>query len=81
MWLVELYEPGASRSVLQHRLRALAGAASHCDVVVVASVVVPEDEQALCLLLADTASAIRRVCRVSRFRVDRCIRVEPAMQS
>jgi hypothetical protein len=80
-WLLELYEPGATATVLHGRIREMAVAARRGGaVVVLASVVVPEDEQALCLVEARTASAIRKVCRQSRFRPDRLIRVEPATE-
>lgn len=78
-WLIEHFEPGATREVLHARLRDLATAADRSAdaVVVVASVVIPADEQALCLVEAERARTVRAVCQESRLRPDRLTRVEP----
>ncbi len=82
-WLLEQYEPGAPASLLHARLRELTTAAAReaAGVIVLASVVLPADEQALCLLESASANAIAQVCRDSRFRADRLVQVEPTTQS
>jgi hypothetical protein len=81
VWLLEQYEPGASVRQLHQRVRALAVAVAARSgtaraVRLIAGTVLPDDEEALCLLEAESAQAIRVICRKSRFRVDRLVRVD-----
>jgi hypothetical protein len=80
VWLLEQYEPGASVRQLHQRVRALAAVAARSGtaraVRLIAGTVLPDDEEALCLLEAESAQAIRVICRKSRFRVDRLVRVD-----
>jgi len=80
VWLLEQYEPGASVRQLHQRVRALAAVAARSGttraVRLIAGTVLPDDEEALCLVEAESAQAIRVVCRKSRFRVDRLVRVD-----
>ena len=82
VWLLEHYEPGAPAPLLRQRIQAMAATASskaRPAVRLIAGAVLPKDEEALCLLEATSAHAIRAVCRESRFRVDRLTRVEPVL--
>jgi hypothetical protein len=82
VWLLEHYEPGAPSSLLHERIGAMAEAAMATTtpgaVRLILGAVLPRDEEALCLLEADSSRSIRAVCRRSQFRVDRLTRVEPA---
>ena len=77
IWLLEHYEPGAPSSLLRGRLESMTEAAGATGVRVIVAAILPAEEEALCLVEADTPNAIRAVCRRSDFRVDRLTRVEP----